>query len=303
MKPTSFSCLAALTGAICALSAHPLTAAVTVYGEASSSGPTLTVNVFADIVNAPLVSFGVRVLYDPMTLYVANASKNTETWYFSNATSRIHYMDPDIATPGEVLIIGGKLDARNPLEGVAGKHVLLGTVTFGRLQANTPRFDLAIGHAVAYANFVTITGAVLDQAKDGIVFQGVTPDPNDTDLDGLPDSWEIRYFGSIEKSSWSDDPDGDGSDNVHEYLADTNPTDKSSYLRIRSISSISGAVSIEWTGGIESTQYLQRCLTLNTADPLWQDIATNPPPTPIAGSNTQLLGTNQLMFYRIRATR
>jgi hypothetical protein len=274
-----------------------------VYGEASSSGPILTVRVFADIPNAPLVSFGVRVLYDSRNLYVDSASKNTDAWYFSDATSRIPYMDPAIAAPGEVLIIGGKLDARNPLQGVAGKRVLLGTVTFGRLQANTPRFDLAIGRAVAYANFVTTTGAVLDQAKDGIVFQGVTPDPNDTDLDGLPDSWEIRYFGSIEKFNWSDDPDGDGSDNLHEFLADTDPTDKNSYLRIRSISSMSGGVSIEWMGGIQATQYLQRCLTLDATKLLWEDVFTNPPPTPVTGSNTQFFGTNNLMFYRIRATR
>jgi len=303
MKAKLFPYLAAITWAAGALSSPRLAAAVTVYGEASSSGAAITVNVFADIPKDPLVSFGVRVVYDPKNLYVSNAAKNTEAWYFSDATGRVPYMDPEMVTLGEVLIIGGKLDAKNPLQGVDGKHVLLGTVTFGRLQANPPRFDLALGRAASYANFVTTAGVVLDTAKDGVVFQSVTPDPNDTDLDGLPDSWEIRYFGSIEKAYWSDDPDGDGSDNLHEYLADTNPTDKTSYLRIRSISSMSGGVSIEWMGGIESTQYLQRCLTLDATNPLWQDVFTNPPPTPVASSNTQFLGTNNLMFYRIRATR
>ena len=44
----------------------------------------------------------------------------------------------------------------------------------------------------------------------------------DADGDGLPDAWEIRYFGSTQADPAAD-PDGDGLDNLHEFRAGTNP--------------------------------------------------------------------------------
>lgn len=38
----------------------------------------------------------------------------------------------------------------------------------------------------------------------------------DTDHDGLPDAWEMAYFGSLQYDKW-DDPDGDGFPNVIKY--------------------------------------------------------------------------------------
>ena len=44
----------------------------------------------------------------------------------------------------------------------------------------------------------------------------------DVDHDGLPDSWEVRYFGHLAYSG-TDDPDGDGKNNLLEYQLGTNP--------------------------------------------------------------------------------
>jgi hypothetical protein len=55
----------------------------------------------------------------------------------------------------------------------------------------------------------------------------------DDNADGLPDSWQAKYFGSI-VSSWplaGADSDGDGNSNRDEFLAGTNPADGSSALR------------------------------------------------------------------------
>lgn len=41
-------------------------------------------------------------------------------------------------------------------------------------------------------------------------------DPDDTDADGLPDKWELRYFSSL-KYGPEDDPDKDGLKNVEEH--------------------------------------------------------------------------------------
>jgi uncharacterized repeat protein (TIGR01451 family) len=56
----------------------------------------------------------------------------------------------------------------------------------------------------------------------------------DADHDGLPDAWEIRYFGSTNAAP-HDDPDGDGLDNLAEYRAGTDPKDASSLTAIQSV--------------------------------------------------------------------
>ncbi len=45
---------------------------------------------------------------------------------------------------------------------------------------------------------------------------------DDLDDDGLPDAWEIQYFGSLSQNSY-DDVDGDGSNNIEELTAGTSP--------------------------------------------------------------------------------
>jgi uncharacterized repeat protein (TIGR02543 family) len=47
----------------------------------------------------------------------------------------------------------------------------------------------------------------------------------DSDGDSLPDSWELQYFGNLDKGP-ADDPDGDGLSNLAEYQLGTNPNSK-----------------------------------------------------------------------------
>jgi hypothetical protein len=45
----------------------------------------------------------------------------------------------------------------------------------------------------------------------------------DTDGDGIPDRWEQLYFGAATGTDPNGDPDGDGRNNLQEYLAGTHP--------------------------------------------------------------------------------
>ncbi len=49
----------------------------------------------------------------------------------------------------------------------------------------------------------------------------------DSDEDGLPDDWELRYFGNLSANRW-EDPDGDGASNLDELAFGTKPNDAKS---------------------------------------------------------------------------
>jgi hypothetical protein len=46
----------------------------------------------------------------------------------------------------------------------------------------------------------------------------------DSDGDGLPDSWEVAFFGNLSQGA-NNDPDRDGYNNLTEFKIGTNPTD------------------------------------------------------------------------------
>jgi hypothetical protein len=54
----------------------------------------------------------------------------------------------------------------------------------------------------------------------------------DTDGNGLPDWWELKYFGVLTGTDPLADPDHDGVSNLNEYRTGTNPTNASSYFHI-----------------------------------------------------------------------
>jgi len=283
-----------LISVACLLGALPVKAGVSVYGTASSSGEHITVDVLADITTAEIVSYCFKVFYDPSILQLVNAARNETVWYLHDGTKAVPYEKPDTSRPGEVLFVGGMMDARSPKLGVSGNQVRLATLVLRRLNPNVPSFSVLIGRKGQYANFVTKQGVTLDATPGEVSFSGVAPDRNDRDLDGLSDKWENTFFGGTKQAYFSDDTDHDGANNLSEQAAGSDPTDQSSSLHLSVWRGRKG-VLLEWPSATD------RVYTIEASDDLrkFRAIKTGVEATP-PNNTFELSGEAEAAFYRIR---
>ena len=134
------------------------------------------------------------------------------------------------------------------------------------------------------------------------------PAGTDSVGDGLPDEWRAQYFGgngmaTNAQSCAACDPDGDGRSNAEEYLADTQPTNAASALRMVPADPQSAGPQVGWAGGTGVVQIVEYRRDLADAADGWTPWLTNAPPT--APTNFALLpgvATNT-SIYRVRTLR
>jgi hypothetical protein len=87
--------------------------------------------------------------------------------------------------------------------------------------------NLASSHFANYTVVLSNASGVVASTPAALWF--------DSNANGLPDWWEVRYFGNLDQTA-DGDFDGDGVSNLDEYLEGTNPADPTSYnprLRIQ----------------------------------------------------------------------
>ena len=159
-------------------------------------------------------------------------------------------------------------------------------------------------------------GALLAQWSDGVettqrrdthVTEDITVTAHFMSEGGVPIDWYVAYgIAPEEGDSWvdvdQDDSDGDGMKNWEEYVADTNPTNKLSVLRFRGLQMTETGMRIEWQGGVQARQILERAVDLTHPDP-WQPVLTNEPPTPVVNEHVDALPEQEPRFYRITVER
>jgi len=157
---------------------------------------------------------------------------------------------------------------------------LSGTATLGTLAVTLPAgiynraaYAVHFDHASASPNGIasfpsqTRTGLILIGDWSGSIYN-----------DGIPDSWRLRYFGTVNNllAHADADADGDGAPNWHEYLASTDPLAAQSVLRVltdRPLAGESQNCVIRWPGVAGKRYRLERSATL--FNPVWTPVYTN----------------------------
>lgn len=131
-----------------------------------------------------------------------------------------------------------------------------------RIAAETPPGEYALAFAAIPASSLANTAHSL-ASSDGLlsVPHGTTagrltirmpPRPGDVNGNGIPDAWEVRYFGAVTNVSNTTDADADGLSDYNEWRSDTNPRDALSCLAIRGMDVIrhgpASAPVVKWYG-------------------------------------------------------
>jgi hypothetical protein len=143
-------------------------------------------------------------------------------------------------------------------------------------------------------NLVGVAGDAVDANPADNSSVAVTDVFADTDCDGLPDAWELAFFGNLNQTG-SDDPDGDGFTNLQEYLAGSDPTNSASSL---AIIDATGNFTFTFRSVAGKSYVVQRCDDLRIGG--WVDF-TN---LTAAGSLTPMTDAEAASltqrFYRVR---
>jgi YD repeat-containing protein len=120
----------------------------------------------------------------------------------------------------------------------------------------------------------------------------------DSDVDGLDDLWEQANFGSLTRDGRGDF-DNDGASDIAEFLAETNPKDASSVLRITRLNS---QAQLEWrsqSGVRYRVQY-----TDSLTAPSWRQIGDDVVASGSLSQFSDSLGiASRERFYRVVAVR
>lgn len=135
----------------------------------------------------------------------------------------------------------------------------------------------------------------------------VVPAPVDVNSNGLPDDWEMRYWTNLTSALPEEDSDGDGVPNGEERLANTDPRDDQSALRLLSLDP--GAETVLRWRSIGGTRYrvqVNEDSRLESFRPLVRPLDEEVDPSTYGTPSIQTFidgepaPTNRSRIYRIR---
>lgn len=213
-------------------------------------------------------------------------------------------------TPGTLQVDGNAF-----FDGASAIH-LLGGVSSDRITINgdltlagTMSISLASGSAFGryplftYSGALTMAGVTLTGIPNGTtahlstsVAGSVDLVIDDSDEDGLPDSWETQYLGNL-ASGPDADPDGDGQSNAVEYLAGTNPANGASRFAVTLQTLNASQLTLGWPSVPGRSYQIETNETLAGSWSLLEAVPAAPAPATQTSRTVTKNGSNR--FYRV----
>jgi Tol biopolymer transport system component len=204
-------------------------------------------------------------------------------------------------------IVTGRLSASNLIvfDRATGSNTLINIGTAGSDwtgRVARPLLDAAAQTVTFQSLQSGLVPGDLNRAPD--VFAGQPAILVDTDGDGIPDWWMLKYFGHAtgspgDHSLAQDDADGDGFSNLQEFLGGTDPTDGQSFLKVQisAPDAVSNTATLNWptvAGKSYQVQY-----KTNLDDPMWSNFGA--PIVATSSINISVPLTSSSGFYRVIA--
>jgi hypothetical protein len=158
------------------------------------------------------------------------------------------------------------------------------------------RFDFWAGIVPNYYNIDAEMNAAVNS-----VTTWPANDLFDANGDGVLDAWQLHYFGSASSPNAAPfaDPDGDGLNNLNEYINLTDPTSAASVTRLDASFVANGqSVALNWYAARGRLYTIEATPSLSS--PAWQPLASV---TDIVGANAQVNLTDAPVaarFYRLK---
>jgi hypothetical protein len=150
---------------------------------------------------------------------------------------------------GQLMPLGSQLTFDLNLDDPLIYSYLQEALNSGTLLLTASSFVKAsFGGPPTYPNFYTIFSAIALPGEFPLldIEGGIIRKDLDADADGLPDGFENFYFGSLLNTA-TNDLDGDGLNNLAEYLTGTRPTAAASALRLVPIKNQNAAIDLQFS--------------------------------------------------------
>lgn len=119
----------------------------------------------------------------------------------------------------------------------------------------------------------------------------------DTDLDGLPDSWEELFGTDPNVADAEEDPDGDGMTNAEERIAGTDPFNNASVLGLSYANGTSTTLDVTWSSIPGKTYFVETSEDLDTWTQTGDPITASGPSTAVQITH----GDPPKLFVRVGA--
>jgi hypothetical protein len=199
-----------------------------------------------------------------------------------------------------------KANGHTDLDLILSFNAITGT---GAVQVQTQVGAVPLGQKIltgSAASDFSLIKTVADQTslfqltQSGLKDLLVTDLKGDTNANGIPDWWELHYFGGRTNGMSVADNDGDSSNNLNEFGAGTDPTNALSCFVVSGfeVRSVDASVIIRWSSVAGKTYTLQRATNLLTAL-TFTPVATHIPATPPVNVWTNTIIGSRTLFYRV----